>query len=204
MQQEAEAGAEGAPRIALGLYSSTRELGRATGLHPAGLMPPKTSYKQKVSWSNARGNVAVKAGTFARLYELGMLQGCFNKDLGTEQDGFKFMNGQRPRLTKTWTHCCDRVFASSRLAQVSVATSLQNVWTGVYMCTLSPAGGMTMIDDDFPAMNGQAAGPLLANGLAAGMQRPQPSDPFPELGAAAAGAASGSDQDMPTRQRQRK
>ena len=61
-----------------------------------------------------------------------------------------------------------------------------------------------MIDDDFPAMSGHAAGPLLSNRAAASHQ-PQQAEAFPALGSAAAsGAVSGSEQDQPTQQQHRR
>lgn len=63
------------------------------------------------------------------------------------------------------------------------------------------AGGMTMIDDDFPSMSGQTAGPLLANRTA---NMPQQVEAFPQLSAAATGTASGSDQDQPSQHRPRR
>lgn len=59
-------------------------------------------------------------------------------------------------------------------------------------------GGMTMIDDDFPSMNGHTAAPLLATRTA---NVPQQAEAFPQLSAAAAGTASGSDQDQPSQHR---
>ena len=58
------------------------------------------------------------------------------------------------------------------------------------------AGGLTMIDDDFPPMAGQAAGPLRR--LAPGHQQ-EPTEAFPDLAAAA--PTSGSDQEAPLQQR---
>ena len=66
------------------------------------------------------------------------------------------------------------------------------------LCRLS-VGGMTMIDDDFPPMAGQAGGPLRPAGHS---QQQHPAEAFPDLAAAA--PASGSDQEAPAQQRQRR
>ena len=56
-----------------------------------------------------------------------------------------------------------------------------------------------MIDDDFPPMAGQSAGPRQSAGP--GLQQ-EPREAFPHLAAAA--AVSGSDQEAPTQQRHRR